>query len=40
MRATEFITEQGVAEDRENFNGINLLLQKDDEELNKRLWLY
>jgi hypothetical protein len=33
MRATEFITEQGVAEDRENFNGINLLLQKDDEEL-------
>ena len=33
MRSTEFITEQGVAEDRENFNGINLLLQKDDEEL-------
>jgi len=25
--------QQGVAEDRENFNGINLLLQKDDEEL-------
>jgi GNAT superfamily N-acetyltransferase len=24
---------QGVAEDRENFNGINLLLQKDDEEV-------
>ena len=26
-------SKQGVAEDRENFNGINLLLQKDDEEL-------
>jgi hypothetical protein len=27
------LDQQGVAEDRENFNGINLLLQKDDEEV-------
>lgn len=32
MRAKEFL-HQGVAEGRENFNGLNLLLQKDDEEL-------
>ena len=33
MRATEFITEQGVAEGRENFNGIDISIeiQKDDE---------
>jgi len=36
MRAHEFITEttrQGVAEDEENFNGLNLLLQTEDDEV-------
>jgi hypothetical protein len=27
------VEEQGVAEDKENYNGINILLQKDDDEL-------
>ena len=32
-RQVQYFKHQGVAEDRENYNGVNLLLQKDDDEL-------